>query len=84
MELITSLVSSSVKASASETIMMTQQFIMKTTDGSLLGVMLISTPNNQSNGMYFTQTRAIKTVVLYYTPWARHSAMLHCLLSVIL
>lgn len=50
MELITSLISSSAKASASETIMMTQRFIMKTTNGSLLGATLISTPNDQRKG----------------------------------
>lgn len=48
MELILSLISSSVKDGASETMMRTQQCITKTTDGSLPSAMLISTPSYQS------------------------------------
>ena len=46
-ELITSLVSSSVKSRASEAMTATQQFIRKTADGALLGAVLSGTPRTR-------------------------------------
>lgn len=47
MELITSLISSSVKGRASETTMRTQQFITKKTNSSSPNAVLISIPSNR-------------------------------------